>query len=48
MLSYYAAGSLFAIYLWSGRGVIRPALKPPRLRWAAAYEILRVGAVACW
>jgi Na+-driven multidrug efflux pump len=26
--------------------VIRPPLKPPRLRWAAAYEILRVGAVA--
>ena len=47
VLSYYAAGSVvFAIYLWSGRGVIRPALKPPRLRWAPAYEILRVGAVA--
>jgi len=47
VLSYYAAGSaVFAVYLWSGRGVIRPALKPPRLRWAAAYEILRVGAVA--
>jgi Na+-driven multidrug efflux pump len=47
VLSYYAAGSVvFALYLWSGRGVIRPALKPPRLRWAPAYEILRVGAVA--
>ena len=47
VLTYYAAGSLvFAVFLWSGRGVIRPALRPPRLRWASAYEILRVGAVA--
>ena len=28
VLSYYAAGSvMFALYLWSGRGVMRPALR---------------------
>ena len=47
MLSYYVVGSaLFALYLWSGRGVLRPAPVPPRLRWREAYEILRVGAIA--
>src|SRR5712692_8566895 len=47
VLAYYAVGSaVFAIFLWSGRGVLRPALRLPRLRWPPAYEILRVGAVA--
>ena len=47
ILTYYAAGSIvFAIFLWSGRGVLRVALRPPRLRWPLAYDILRVGAVA--
>ncbi|MCK8782920.1 MATE family efflux transporter [Roseomonas sp. NAR14] len=47
VLLYYAAGSaVFAAYLWSGRGVLRPAARPPRLRWAPMREILRVGAVA--
>ena len=47
VLAYYAAGSAaFAVFLWSGRGVLRPALRLPRLRWPPAYEILRVGAVA--
>jgi putative MATE family efflux protein len=47
VLAYYAAGcGVFAGFLWSGRGVLHPALRPPRLIWPPAYEILRVGAVA--
>lgn len=47
VLAYYAAGSaIYAIHLWSGRGVLDPPLRPPPLRWADAYEILRVGAIA--
>ena len=47
VLGYYAAGSaVLAIFLWSGRGVLRPPLRLPRLRWPPAYEILRIGAVA--
>jgi putative MATE family efflux protein len=44
---YYIAGSaIFAGFLWFGRGVVRPSLRPPRLRWAPAREILRVGAIS--
>lgn len=44
---YYALGSLaFALYLWSGRGVLRPIFKISCLRWALFRDILRVGAVA--
>ena len=44
---YYAVGSaVFAGYVWSGRGVLQPPVRPPRLQWAPAREILRVGAVA--
>jgi putative MATE family efflux protein len=47
VLAYYAIGSaIYAFHLWSGRGVLHPALRPPGLRWADAYEILRVGAIA--
>ena len=47
VILYYAVGTLvFAIYLWSGRGVVRPSLRPARLRWAPLKEILRVGAVS--
>jgi putative MATE family efflux protein len=47
IIAYYAAGSaVFATFLWTGRGVLRPASRPPRLRWAPAYEILRIGLVA--
>jgi putative MATE family efflux protein len=47
VIAYYAAGSaVFAIYLWTGRSVLQPPLRLPRLRWPPAYEILRVGAVA--
>ena len=44
---YYAVGAaVFAGYLWSGRGVLRPGLRLPRLTFAPSREILRVGAVS--
>jgi Na+-driven multidrug efflux pump len=44
---FYALGSgVFAIYLWSGRGVLEPRWRPPRLRWQLLTDILRVGAVS--
>jgi putative MATE family efflux protein len=47
VIVYYALGSaIFAFYIWSGRGVLRPSSRPPNLRWAPAYEILRIGAIA--
>ena len=47
VILYYVAGSaVFAFYLWTGRGVLRPAPRPPRLRWAPTREILRVGAIS--
>ena len=47
ILLFYAVGSAyFAVFLWSGRGVLRPPLRPSRLRWAPMREILRVGGVS--
>jgi putative MATE family efflux protein len=47
VLLFYAAGSaFFAAFLWSHRSVVRPPLRPTRLRWAPLREILRVGAVS--
>ena len=44
VLIYYVIGcAVFAVYLWSGRGVLKPSLLPPRLRWTALKDILRVG-----
>jgi putative MATE family efflux protein len=44
---FYCVGCvIFAAYLWSGRGLLRPAKRPPRLRWEPTREILRVGAVS--
>ncbi|AWN36344.1 MATE family efflux transporter [Methylobacterium radiodurans] len=41
---YYAAGSaLFAAYIWSGRGVLRPSRRLPKLTWGPSREILRIG-----
>ncbi len=46
-VGYYVVGTvIFVAYLWSGRGVLRPALRPPRLRSALAADILRVGLVS--
>lgn len=47
VVAYYVVGTLvFAAYLWSGRGILAPSRRPPRLRWAPAAAILRVGAVS--
>ena len=44
---FYAAGAaVFAAYLWSGRGVLKPSARPPRLSGPALGEILRVGVVS--
>ena len=42
--AYYAAGSaVFVAYIWSGRGILRPSWRMPRLAWAPSREILRIG-----
>jgi putative MATE family efflux protein len=47
VLAYYALGSLaFAVYLRSGRSVVRLSLRGVALRWPLFRDILRVGAVA--
>ncbi|KAB1069566.1 MATE family efflux transporter [Methylobacterium planeticum] len=47
VIGYYAAGVLvFAVYLWSGRGVLHPPARPPALAWTPAREVLRVGLVS--
>ena len=45
VLSYYIVGTgVFAFYIWSGRGVLKPPKLPTRLYWAPLRDILRVGA----
>ncbi len=45
--AYYAVGTaVFAYYLWSGRGVLRPSRRLPRLTWAPSREILRIGVLS--
>ena len=47
LLAYYGFGAMaLAIYLWSGRGVVRPRLLATQLRWPLFRDIFRVGAVA--
>jgi len=47
VIAFYVAGSaIFATYLWSGRGVLKPSPRPVRLAWAPTREILRIGAVS--
>ena len=47
LLMYYGFGALFfAIYIWSGRGVLRPMLLATPLRWPLFRGILRVGAIS--
>ena len=47
VLMYYGFGALFfAIYLWLGRGVLRPNLFATSLRWPMFRDILRVGAIS--
>ena len=47
VLLYYVVGSaVFAFYIWSGRGVLRPSRVPPKLAWTPMRDILRVGAAS--
>jgi putative MATE family efflux protein len=47
VLLYYVVGCvIFASYIWSGRGVLKPAALPPRLSWAPMRDILSVGATS--
>lgn len=47
VVTFYVVGTaIFAAYLWSGRGVLKPAPRPPALAWTPTREILRVGAVS--
>jgi Na+-driven multidrug efflux pump len=44
---YYVIGSaVFVTFIWSGRGVLAPSVRPPRLHWSPIREILRVGALS--
>jgi putative MATE family efflux protein len=43
VLFYVIGSAVFAFYLWAGRGLLRPAGRPPALAWAPTREILRVG-----
>jgi len=47
LVLYYVGGSVvLAGYLWSGRSVLRPALRGVRLQGKLFWDILRVGSVA--
>jgi putative MATE family efflux protein len=47
VLVYYVIGCVvLAAYIWSGRGVLKPRVVPPRLAWAPVKDILRVGAAS--
>ena len=47
VLLYYVIGcAIFAFYIWSGRGVLKPSKLPSRLTWAPMRDILRVGAIS--
>ena len=47
VLAYYVIGTaIFAWYLWSGRGLLRPTPRPARLARHPLGEILRVGLVS--
>jgi putative MATE family efflux protein len=47
VLAYYAVGSVaLALYLWTGRSVVRLSFAGAQFRWKLFRDILRVGAVA--
>ncbi len=46
LLAFYLLGSVaLAIYLWSGKSVLRPRLRGVQFRWPLFADILRVGLV---
>jgi putative MATE family efflux protein len=46
VLNYTVGCAIFAWYIWSGRGVLKPSLKPVWPTWAPTRDILRVGAAS--
>ena len=47
VVAFYVAGAgVFAWYIWSGRGVLRPSMKPQGFRWSLASDILKIGALS--
>jgi Na+-driven multidrug efflux pump len=47
VVAFYVVGSaVFVFYIWSGRGVLRPFLKPQGFRWRLARDILKIGALS--
>jgi Na+-driven multidrug efflux pump len=46
VLFYVIGSAVFAAFIWSGRGILKPGAYPPRLRWVPTREILRVGAAS--
>ncbi len=47
VVAFYVAGVfVFAWYIWSGRGVLRPSAKPQSFRWPLARDILKIGALS--
>ena len=46
VLNYTIGCVVFAWYIWSGRGVLKPSLAPVRPTWAPMRDILRVGAAS--
>lgn len=47
VLAYYSVGAaILGWYIWSGRGVLRPARVPPRLSAGPVKDILRIGSAS--
>jgi Na+-driven multidrug efflux pump len=47
VVAFYVVGSaIFAAYIWSGRGVLRPQRKPQRFRWSLSRDVLKIGALS--
>jgi Na+-driven multidrug efflux pump len=46
VLNYTIGCIVFAWYIWSGRGVLKPSLAPAPPTWAPMRDILRVGAAS--
>jgi putative MATE family efflux protein len=47
VVAFYVVGSaIFALYIWSGRGVLRPSWKPQRFLWSLSRDVLKIGALS--
>jgi Na+-driven multidrug efflux pump len=47
VVAFYVVGSVvFAFYIWSGRGVLKPRLRPVRFRLSLSRDVLKIGALS--